>query len=76
MKKIVNGWNCKATMIAPSTSKEFLNDDKSAPTTTDQPTSLDGSGPSTEHTVGKEEEKMEETPPPSPGCYNGTVFAG
>jgi len=63
MKKTVNGWKCKDTLIAPSTFKEFLNVDKSVPTTTDQPTSLDGFGPSTEHTVGKEEEKMEETPP-------------
>jgi len=64
MKKTVNGWNCKATLIATNTSKEFLNVDKSVPTTTDQPTSLDGPGPSMEHTVGEEEEKMEETPPP------------
>jgi len=64
MKKTVNGWNCKATLIVPSTSKELLNVDKSVPTTTDQPTSLDCSGPSTEHMVGEEEEKMEETPPP------------
>jgi hypothetical protein len=63
-KKNVNGWNCKATLILPSTSKEFLNLDKSVPTTTDQPTSLDGPGPTTEHMVGKEEEKMEEAPPP------------
>jgi hypothetical protein len=63
MKKTVNGWNCKATLIAPSTSEEFLNVEKSVPTTTDQLTSLVGPGPSMEHTVG-EEEKMEETPPP------------
>ena len=64
MKKSVNGWNCKATLIAPSTSKEFLNVDKSVPTTTDQLTSMDGSGPSTVHTVDEEEEEIEETPPP------------
>ena len=64
MKKTVNGWKGKATLIAPSTSKEFLNVEKSVPTTTDQLTSLDGPGSSTEHMVGEEEEKMEETPPP------------
>ena len=45
----------------PSTFEEFLNVDKSVPTTTDQPTSLDGPGPSSEHMVGEEEENMEET---------------
>jgi hypothetical protein len=45
----------------PGTLKEFLNFDKSVPTTTDQLTSLDGPGPSSEHVVGEEEEKMEET---------------
>jgi hypothetical protein len=63
MKKTVNGWNCTATLIAPSTSKEFLNVDKAVPTTTDQMTSLDGPDPSPEHTVVEEKEKMEETPP-------------
>jgi hypothetical protein len=37
----------------PGTFEEFLNVDKSVPTTTDQPTSLDGSDPSSEHMVGE-----------------------
>ena len=47
----------------PSTFKEFLNVDKCVPTTTDQPTTLDSPGRRSEHVVGEEEEKMEETWP-------------
>jgi hypothetical protein len=44
----------------PSTFDKFLVD-KSVPTTVDQPTSLDGPGPSTKHVVGEEVEKTDET---------------
>jgi hypothetical protein len=60
--------NCKWVELqshidCPSTFKEFLNVDRSVPTTTDQPTSLDSPGLSSEHVVGKEEEKIKETRP-------------
>ena len=62
-KNTDNGWKCKATLTDPSTSKEFLHVDKSVPTSTNQPTSLNGPGPSPEHMVGKEEEMEEITSP-------------
>jgi hypothetical protein len=43
-----------------STSGEFLNVDKSVPSTVDQPTSLDGPGPSSKHMVDEEKQKTEE----------------
>jgi hypothetical protein len=60
----------------PSTFEEFLNVNKSVPTTTVQLTSLDGPGPSSEHVVGKEEEKMEETwPLPTPPPRKDALMA-
>jgi hypothetical protein len=59
INKPANRCNCKATLIA----LEFLNVDISVPTTTDQLTSMDSPGPSSEHVVDEEEKNMEETRP-------------
>jgi hypothetical protein len=52
----------------PSTFNGFLKVNKPAPTSRDQPTSLDSPGPSSMHVRGKEEEKTDETRrfPPNP----------
>jgi hypothetical protein len=62
--------NCESVELlghieCPSNFKEFLNVDKWVPTTNDQPTSLDGPGPSSERVEGEEEEMMEEPRPSS-----------